>query len=634
MLLLIPVVFIGCTSKSPNFRPLEVYGPIFKASYYRGSASKAESMTIKNPNSHDATHVIFTARDGLHINHASSCKIIKSGQSCQVFVVFTGTKIGPYNNKITLSYRLNNKPEADIQIPIKTQVVEQAVQGQLAISGSKLGHHVLSVGDKKNFKITLTNQYVDQSVYIDKIVLPAYFVQALSSTCAGARLAKNQSCDLDLIFTTPFGDLQFNTNAIKIKMILTRLLTGLAQERDFELKLEGDVLIAKSKSGEAGLKAILAQRAALGVDEDYIKLHNRDYVYKNYKYSVDNNGEFYRTPVSGGNKEILSIENDSKIGKFLVYRILDKKTGRELFALSANPGLTSKEDFAAFEDFAKIIREYGIFSLKYENPDCYIAYARERLFPQNNDAALFERLEALERFQDPRPLPFLLDKDWKDFQQDIKTLFEDFKDPNPVKDPLKDPGPKIAVIGTGTTFVSQNPAKGKLANLFESSPICKNSAQDPIEALKVYTFDTPNTKEASDVDVHIFIPALSRLCEKADAKNLISVSGGGRGNDGIRRTYRQNSLVECLEELWDFDPIRANFERKYKNFKNKWGRDLGPFKLKADPASPIPDKGRRVNFSVHILPDQAKAPLKKPINNFDDEPLLKGRFVVPLNDKK
>ena len=655
MLSLLSTMFSACKTKAPDpttstpvSRPvfgvmgkLIASGPKFSSKYHIGEASNAELLTITNTSDQDATDILINSPDvaSLRITNAQKCAQIKAGQSCDVSVVFTASNLGSYEGKIILSYKLNNIQQEDITISVTADVIAMVwLGGKLKIEGTKLGVHTLAPGDKKSFKITLTNEYVGKSVLIKNIEAPSDFELVDNSSCINAELAQNQSCDLDVTLTVPASSINFKASKIKVDMKLRDTTTGVITDKSIPIGLSGrvDLITTGVKATKESVKKILDQRSKLPVNPDYINQFNRDYEYQNYNYHVDNTGEFSRTPKFGGLKEILLIESNGKLGDQAEYIISNKATGNQLFTVSGNQFITKKEDFAAFDALAKIVREYGIFSLKYKNPDCYIAYARGRLFPKNDDDALFASLEALERFQDPRPLAFPKQKTWDKFKADIKDLFEDFKDPNPVNDPLKDPGPKVVVIGTGTTFVSQNPTKGQNAVLFETAPQCEQRAANPILTTDAYTFDTPTpgVKEPSDVDVHIFIPELSKLCEKADYNRKIDLPNGKKNNDGIRASYKANSLHKCIEELGD--PVkRINFENKLADFYKNWSNyKLNIYKLNADPAFPSFKKGRPVNLSVHILPSEAEPPLGPGKAHFDDEPLLKTRFVIPINDKK
>jgi hypothetical protein len=269
----------------------------------------------------------------------------------------------------------------------------------------------------------------------------------------------------------------------------------------------------------------------------------------------------------------------------------------------------SKAIFSNFDGLVKIQREYGIYNLKSTHKECYYAYAKLRL----NAPAPYERLYALERTINPRPLLFASDQDWRDFQDELKLAFDDFKGPNS----------RIVILGTSTTFFSQNPKKGKNATFFETWPQCNVTANNPATTSDAYAFDAsgPGT---SDLDVHIFIPKLSNICRQA----------GANGNDGKRDTYWQNTLGDCFYHASAplgaqniVDPAKVPIApggnanpwkpgSVFYNFMVKWTAKLN---------------NREINFSVHIRPDQKQGAALGAPNNFDNDPYVtKTRFVIPV----
>jgi hypothetical protein len=361
---------------------------------------------------------------------------------------------------------------------------------------------------------------------------------------------------------------------------------------------------AESEDIKEQLNSILTKKH---FDNSKVINKKKEIIFKGYKFVLDNAGKFYKD--DGNDKKYpLEIFFDERYDNKKEFLIVDRHEP-PIAGLHPNPLSTAGAAPTETNDFDDIVstqRQYGIFSIKSKNPSCYYAYAEKRLSKNP-----LERLLALERPNNPRPLVFESDNDWEDFKRDLKNVFSAFKGPNSY----------IVIVGTSTTFFSENPKKGKNEPLFESAPACLARAANPVNSLDVYTFDTPH-KELSDLDVHILIPELSDLCESAAVL----------GNNGQREVYYQDTLDKCLskspiKELRELvKPVAGNNntlklamvpDKVIGQFFSKWTAKLNQ---------------RDINFSVLIRPDQRKGSLYKPVKDFGEESYLKGRFVIPIND--
>jgi len=341
-------------------------------------------------------------------------------------------------------------------------------------------------------------------------------------------------------------------------------------------------------------------------DESLVKGKANNITFKGNKFVLENNGVFYKVDDSG-KKYPLQIYYDKSRPSAREYLIFDPSQPPEA-GLSPNPLSTHEattDETRIVDDIVSSQREYGIFTIKTINSDCYFAYAKARL-----GANALERVLALERPVNPRPLPFANDDDWEEFKTEIKHLFNKFKSKQSY----------IAFKGTSTTFFSQNPRKGRNSYLFESAPDCVKRASNPNESFDVYTFDTPGS-ERSDLDIDLFIPDLSALCETA----------GVKGNNGLRENYYENTVDQCLRISPDASlrnmvktvPGKANTLKgalipgtELDTFFKKWATKLD---------------GRPINFSVAIRPDQRKGILERPEADFSNDPLLKGQFTINID---
>lgn len=349
------------------------------------------------------------------------------------------------------------------------------------------------------------------------------------------------------------------------------------------------------------LLEILKQRP---LDLALVKGKKTNIIFNNIHFSLDDKGIFYKVDNPDLKYKLEIFIDSSRPGKeFLIW----DPSNPPVANLVPNPLSTKSATTSQVNDFDDIVsaqRQYGIFTMKNLNSECYFAYAQERL---GEDA--LEKLLAMERSANPRPLAFANDSDWQEFKQDLQKIFSSFKGPQSY----------IVIIGTSTSFFSENPRKGKNMPLFETAPTCIRRAKDPIANRDVYTYDTPG-HEPSDIDIHFFIPELSDLCDKANTP----------GNNGLREAYWENTMDKCLaispnsylKNLVNKIDVKVNSlipaltpNEDLDLFFKKWTKKLN---------------NREINFSVHIRPNQRMAPLHQPIDNFNQSEFLKSRFVIPL----
>jgi hypothetical protein len=352
------------------------------------------------------------------------------------------------------------------------------------------------------------------------------------------------------------------------------------------------------------LTNLLTSRA---FDNSQIKDYKKEYSLAHITYSVDDTGKFYAEDYNGKFLANLEWYKSNK-----TYEISSKSPAR----LPSNPLYVDNKNFNAMNAFAGMaitIRERGIYAMKSLNTECYYAYAAKRLKTKNP----YPRLMAMERAVNPRPLVFIDDVQWEDFKKDIRELFKEFR------------GPKshVVILGTSTSFFSQNPQKGMNSVLFESAPACIQRAKGP-SSTNIYTFDTPNddgTLTLSDIDIHVLIPELAALCEEYDKTT------GNPANSGRRATYVENWVNRCFA-LSPNPEIRALVNAntshltlpqavaphsRFGKFFAKWEKILGK---------------REIAFSVHIRPDQLRAPLTKwGESDFENDANLKRPFRIDIN---
>jgi len=353
-----------------------------------------------------------------------------------------------------------------------------------------------------------------------------------------------------------------------------------------------------SQTVEGKLEDILTKRS---FDDSLIKDKTRSVSFAGVNYVLDDKGILHK---EGGASE-LEIYYNPATGTHRSFLIEDKSAPKG----ATNPLSTISGDHlknAEFEDLVRTQRQYGIYDIKSKNPQCYFAYAKLRL----GDNAL-ERILALERPDSPRPLIFMSDSDWQDFQNDIRNVFAPFRGPDSY----------VVLIGTSTTFFSENPLKGQNAPLFEKAPDCLKRAADPKASLDVYTFDTPGF-EISDLDIHLFIPELSDLCNKATVG----------GNNGKRTVYWQNTMDQCLS-VSSNEEIRNMVKALHQKTSGTLRNALIPGSALSQFLDKWTDKlnKREIHFSVSIRPDERAAPLFKPETTFANESHLKRRFIIPIH---
>jgi hypothetical protein len=333
------------------------------------------------------------------------------------------------------------------------------------------------------------------------------------------------------------------------------------------------------------------------IDKKSLEPWESSVVFQDKVFKVDpETGDFYMEDPTG--RKVLRLKWEGSKGQIMdgnqtLYR-LNKQT------------MTPAQQLA-FNSMAVLQRLSGIYTIKSKNPECYYAYAAERL--GTNDPA--ERLLALERAKDPRPLAFKSEAEWQEFKEDLQKLFKNFDSTDSY----------IVVLGSSTTFFSVNPSKGDTMALFEGPPKCIEDAKDPKMADRVRTFDTPGA-DLSDIDINILIPKLSDLCEKA------SPNSKAMGNDGTRTVYWENSLDKCFDASSD-QAIRDM--AKDDQEESKWplhGKAFQEFLAKWTPKL----DNREINFSVRILPDERKAPVKTPDAEHDfDQEIAREKFVIPID---
>jgi hypothetical protein len=158
------------------------------------------------------------------------------------------------------------------------------------------------------------------------------------------------------------------------------------------------------------------------------------------------------------------------------------------------------------------------------------------------------------------PLSFNSPSDYRSFIDDLKSEF--------AKDHL-DEG-HIQVIGTGTTYFSLNPHKGNGIEEFAN----KNRVRQNIFTSDVKYMDK---SDISDIDVHLYIPKLSKYCEELMQQGLVR-----KFNTRTRDVFLENN---CMT-------------RRMKMLKHKYEAQTG----------------REVNFSVHYLRGKDDFSGRVPVN--------------------
>lgn len=229
-------------------------------------------------------------------------------------------------------------------------------------------------------------------------------------------------------------------------------------------------------------------------------------------------------------------------------------------------------------------RYEAIYDIKSKNTECYLEIAKQRLKTPD----YISRLSAMERADNPRPLVFNTDKEWEEFKNDIKDLLKPFNNPQAY----------AQIIGSSTTFFSENPMKSSDDALKMPYPACVA----PTNIGKIYTFNTPG-EDPSDLDINLLIPELSDLCNKAGKNKYDQVFNG---------------MFDICFAQSPNNAIRALSDNVLRNFRTKWMNKLG-----------IPD----VSFAIRILPDHRLGTLREPgVMNFDADPSLKRGFNIAIRD--
>lgn len=335
----------------------------------------------------------------------------------------------------------------------------------------------------------------------------------------------------------------------------------------------------------------------------------RSVSYEGHTFKINDDGLFYLEDEPG---EVHALEivfnkkNDVK-KEFLIIDSSDEKALIKPNPLSTNKA--SKEQMEDFDDLVSAQRIIGIHHMKSKNPQCYLAYAKERL-----KGDWLERIHALEREEDPRPLAFSNDEEWNEFKTELKELLSPFKGPDAY----------VAILGSSSTFISENPKKGKNSLLFEEYPACLKNAENNGD---LYTFDTPG-QEPSDLDVDLLLPKLSELCEKAQQKE--EELGSSLGNDGYRPMYFENTLDKCL--LQSDDSALKSLVRAVKGNDNSLFRaavgdkELGLFIKKW-----TKKLGRDINFTVIIRPDLRKDSKEPEQKDYSETDYMKRNVLIPID---
>lgn len=242
-----------------------------------------------------------------------------------------------------------------------------------------------------------------------------------------------------------------------------------------------------------------------------------------------------------------------------------------------------------------LTRLLAINNLK-KQPSCYYAYAEERL---GKGPSIYLKLEALEK--KTYPLIFNDAAQYTSFKNDLIAALQAAGFGNA----QTGENDRIVVLGTSTTFFSENPGNGNNVYFNESYPSCVTSAQNAyLKTSGAYSFDAKGSN-TSDVDIHLFIPSLARACEAA---RIASAHPGG--NTNTRDVYYQNSLGACFAN----PSAPAAAQAMVDNTKPNWqgvglNGNRDPFQAASSMSTFIITwmatlGGRELNFSVHVLPIQ------------------------------
>lgn len=249
----------------------------------------------------------------------------------------------------------------------------------------------------------------------------------------------------------------------------------------------------------------------------------------------------------------------------------------------------------AAKNNALLTRLLAINNLK-KQPFCYYAYAEERL---GKGSSIYLKLEALEK--KTYPLIFNDAAQYTLFKNDLIAALQAAGFGNA----QTGENDRIVILGTSTTFFSENPGNGSNVYFNESYPSCVTSAQNAyLKTSGAYSFDAKGSN-TSDVDIHLFIPSLARDCEAA---RIASAHPGG--NTNTRDVYYQNTLGACFAH----PSAPAAAQAMVDNTKPNWqgygaGGNRDPFTNASAMHNFITTwmatlGARELNFSVHVLPSQ------------------------------
>lgn len=279
----------------------------------------------------------------------------------------------------------------------------------------------------------------------------------------------------------------------------------------------------------------------------------------------------------------------------------------------------------AAKNNALLTRLLAINNLK-KQPFCYYAYAEERL---GKGPSIYLKLEALEK--KTYPLVFNDVAQWNSFKNDLIVALQaaGFGSAHTGEND------RIVILGTSTTFFSENPGNGSNVYFNESPPSCVTSAQNALlKTSGAYSFDAKGSN-TSDVDIHLFIPSLSRACEAVRI-----ASGHPHGNTNTRDIYHQNTLGACFADLSAPAAAKAMVDNAKPNWQGYGaGGNRDPFTAASSMSTFINTwmvtlGGRELNFSVHVLPRQWVYNTSHAIvgdNHFDNDIYVThGNFIINI----
>jgi hypothetical protein len=541
----------------------------------------------------------------LKISNPLACSRINPHSDCILEVLFNPTSHGKdLSETFKISYKIDGKAQ---ELFLKLEGKTKESLDKNILRALDLNFASVRVGDAQELPVALDNTnniFAVKDIQFDLVSAAKFFTIDDINNCSQG-IASGSQCIIHVKFA-PTAPRAYQEE-IKISYITNNI------KKYLDIKI-----IAKAHQiGAAGDKK----------DQLFDILHNRPiefYLnpqwhtpinYGGHIFGVDKDGQLYIR--SGGSNFNLNVTSSpSGPGQYFMITHPPIKAG--LGAGPYNISFGNQDEKNKFSFLVQRQRAYGIFSLKNTYSDCYFAYAQKRLNMPNPATKLLN----MERDHDPIPLVFHDQAQWDDFKKDIKNLFKHVQGPDAY----------VAIIGTATTFFSVNPTKGKNSAFLKAKPPTCLNENNP----DIYTFDTPGA-DASDIDINILIPAISRLCRKVE-KNY---PGQALGNMGDRVAYWENTLNECLwhqdasKKLQDmftptnpgrFEKINGHLKHgsDFYNFYKKWHALL----------KDRTGKPREINFSVRILPSDLRAPLTASDSHFNNDPLIQsGRFVIPIDGK-